>query len=437
MTVDVFNPMLEDDEEVVETVSNPMLEDDEETTASASRPVTATAAAAPRFAPIRLPQRAVEAPARVEQVTRPTPAVEDNRKRLSGPVGKPENVGKEGFDSLGRRIVKRAPRARATEKDALNLAFIAVSGVTTDEAMSLLQVAKQTGFQKTGGSLVTPGTVARRMWQLSRMGYVHAWQVNNKFVWTITEEGIVAAQAHGYLQDDLATPKDISGLKARSVQHKLSISMAMAHFLSPANLLKDALGLEAVGLDSIIGEAHILRAQEEIEQDVFKRSNAHENVTYGSERARIIREARVRIREGRLSWGSLMEAHPELWTIGQPPTDGAKVLGKHDPDFAVSLETGRGEESRSILVEVELSKKKRPQYEELLRTFQREVIDPVIYERVVYFTNIPSLEATLRDIDESNGFGLFASGRLVVLPLTGRNGSTIRYKQKTIGQPKI
>lgn len=432
MTYQVFNPMLEDDEEVTASVSNPMLEDDEENHVAADVPAERPS----RFGNLRLPQaeRATSVPA-TERIQVPLKE-QDTRQRFTGAVSKPENIGKPGFDSLGRRIVKRAPRARATAKDAVKLAFIAISGVATDEAISMLQFADKTGYQGANDQLVSVKTVARRLWQLNKMGYVHAWSVNGRFVWTITEAGLAAAQSFGYLLDELATPKDISGWTARSVQHKLSISMAMAHFVSPAGLLKESLGIDPVSLDDLIGEAHIVRAQDEIEKDVFSRRNAHENITYGSERARIIREARERIGKGRLAWSDFMDSYPELWTIGQPPMDGARVLGKHDPDFAVSREAGRGEHSRSILVEVELSKKKRPQYEELLRTFQREVIDPVVYERIVYFTNIPSLETTLRSIDEAERFGLFASGRLVVLPLTGRDGSGIRYKQKTIGQPK-
>jgi hypothetical protein len=434
----VSNPMLEDDDELTETVTNPMLEEDDE---------PRTTPPSGRFVGLRLPNRPV--PVAVPESTNPAPTLApesrpgataqrvpaDTRKRLNGPVVKAENLGKEGYDSLGRRIVRRARREHVTEKDARKLAFVAMSGVTTAEAVSLIQFAKATGFQSEERQLPAVGTVTNRFWKLARMGHLNAWMVNRNIVWTITEAGIAAAQEHGYLLDELATPKDLSGYKERSVQHMLSVSMAMAKFVSPAGLMRETLQIEPVPLEAILTEPFIKRAQARLEAEVFARKQAGEDITYGAERKRLLREARTAIKEGRLTWAMFMEAYPELWTLGQPA--GSKALPQHDADFIVALEQGRSTaESRSILVEVELSKKPWDDYVALLHTFQREVIDPAVIERVVYQTNIPSLEDTLRAVDAKEGLGLFDSGRLVVSQLTDRWGNRLKYKQKTIGKPK-
>lgn len=437
MTDTLINPMLEDDDEVTTTVVNPMLEDEDERTPEVS---------ATRFRKIQLPtRRPVEVapePQTVKVQEEPEEPVAvrvdpQTRKRVAPAVIKPENIGKEGYDALGRRIVPRALRRHATKKDAKKLAFIAIAGAATASTISRIEFAEKTGYQESEGVLVSAGTVTNRLWELAKMGYVDAWLVNRSFVWTITEDGIAAAQGYGYLIDDIVTPKDLNGWLPRSVQHVLAVGVAMAMFLSPVGEMREALGIEPVSLGDIVSEPHIKRGQADLEADVYRRRKAGEDVTYGAERKRLIREARENIRAGRLSWDFFMEAYPELWTTGQPSTPGSKAMGQHDPDFAIALLSARvGERSAAKCVEVEITKKSFPDYERILSTMHPELLDPVVYESYVYITTIPSLEETLRAVDAKLGLGLFDSGRLVVMTLTDRDGNPARFEQKTIGKPK-
>lgn len=134
---------------------------------------------------------------------------------------------------------------------------------------------------------------------------------------------------------------------------------------------------------------------------------------------------------GYFSLEDLLEAHPNLWTLGAPQREGSIRKAVHQPDLALHLDAGRtGSKSKNVLVEVELSKKSWAEYESILATLKGEFEHGLVYEQAVYFTIGSQVETLLKKVDHASGYGLFAAGKLRVLPLTHRDGTPFQEKRR-------
>jgi hypothetical protein len=132
-----------------------------------------------------------------------------------------------------------------------------------------------------------------------------------------------------------------------------------------------------------------------------------------------------------LRWSSLIERHPELLTLGLPRTESDAGKLVYQPDLAVLRDERRtGPKTQNLLIEVELSKKSWTAYDAILSTLAAELSKPYVYERAVYFyvgTQIPTL---IKKVDAAGEYDLIKSGRLVLMPLTDRNGKEIELQKR-------
>src|SRR5690606_26175638 len=92
------------------------------------------------------------------------------------------------------------------------------------------------------------------------------------------------------------------------------------------------------------------------------------------------------VKDGRIEWPDLLEAHPALYTVGVSEPERKKANGAKRPDLVINLDRERTNAARNLLVEVEVSKKSWQRYEKILATLKTELDNPYVYKRAVYFT---------------------------------------------------
>lgn len=139
------------------------------------------------------------------------------------------------------------------------------------------------------------------------------------------------------------------------------------------------------------------------------------------------------MRAGKLAPADLIEAHPVLLTLGMPRVEGIKGKAVYQPDLAINLDQNRtAAKSSNLLVEIELTRKSFEAYDAILRTIKAETDRPYVYARAVYFTIGKSVENLLRKVDTAGDYGLFASGRLIVLPITHRDGTPVQLNRRVV-----
>ncbi len=325
------------------------------------------------------------------------------------------------------------PRARATAKDAVLLAFLGKFRVATAESLSLLQVAGAGGggnLRREGGELMAVKTVCNRLEKLERLGLVQAASMKSyPLFYGTTSEGVAIARAFGYLLDDEEPDGDgVSGISAMNVPHRLAASHVAAQFMSPRGYFKRHLGVEPLSLDQLISERTIRRYREVVQVDldadkaaeVGTGSFGHWRQTYA------LRDARNMVNGGRAPWSEVMEFYPALWSLGWTSAVNARTKDNHDPDLVLNLEDQRkGEQPVSIFVEVEISTKPKADLERILRTYANEFAQDVTYKQVVYFVGsekASQIKKSIERVDAAHQLDLVKSGRLVFLPLTARDG---------------
>lgn len=341
--------------------------------------------------------------------------------------------GQPGYRKGESNPRKGTPRARITELDARLLAFIGNFPGADTEALSMINTAQPTKFGS-GGGITSLSTTERRLAKLKKLGAVEKYRqpTTGIYCYGLTGLGFSSARDYGYQMDH---GRGISGISISRLTHYRMIAQVAAQLASPAGFFKDSLGIEPVELEHLISENAMRSAYEPVRamlQDRKKEGKSHD---FGKWRSDKLTQAVSTVKDGRLPWSALLEAHPVLLTLGQPKREGSKTKPVHQPDLAVNLDGSRADHwSKSLLVEVELSKKNWDEYDQILATFAAELKQPFVYRRAVYFTIGTQVETLLKKIDEAGGYNLISSGKLVVLPLTHRDGSVIAQKKRiTVG----
>lgn len=345
--------------------------------------------------------------------------------------------GEPGFGKGKTNPRKGTPRARITELDARLLAFIGHFPGADTEALSLLNVAQATSFGNAIGNITSVTTTERRLAKLKKLGAVERYRqpTTGAQCYSLTGLGFSAARDYGYNMDH---GRSLNGIAESRLTHYRMIALVAAKLASPAGYFRNSLNIEPVELEQLISENAMRAAYEPIKAELATAKKEGKSHDFGKWRAEKLKAAVTAIKEGRLTWSDMIEAFPVLLTIGQPQREGSKAKPVHQPDLAVNLDADRTDHfSRNVFIEVELSRKDWDEYERILATFAAELERPYTYRRGVYFVIGTQVETLLKKIDEAAGYNLIRDGKLVVIPLTHRDGSLVAQKKRiTLGGSK-
>lgn len=381
--------------------------------------------------------------------SRPNSPIAPSRPTVKAPVTPVENAveekvthtltttrepqfGEKGYRKGIPNPHKGTPRSRITQNDLPYLLFAGMFPGADVEAMSLLRHTQKSPVSE-GGKLRTIKGTLIRLKKLEELGALESYksEITGTTHWGLTEGGYLYAQYSDVLSENKLTI-GLSGMSLTRLNHYRMIALAAAKFVSPEGFFQQSLGMAPVDLLDLVSEPEMRREQLPIKDElaaVAKQQGT--KADFGKWRINAIKESLKDIKDGHLGWHEIAALRPELWTIGQPYNEALPVKSTHWADFVVDrsrLQKDRN--GQSLLIEVELSKKSWKEYERILRTFFKEFQNPLIYQRVVYFTVSNEVETMLRRVDEKHEFGLFASKRLVVLPLTHRDGTPVKLKTR-------
>lgn len=319
---------------------------------------------------------------------------------------------------------------RVTEGNARLLAFAGAFPGADSEAFSVLS-ARQDLMEKTGKMVLpTVKGTETRLRKLERLGVLEKYKspftkVNH---YSLTHPGECAAWSFGYSLNNAASLDRVS--KARATHYQM-IAHVAAQLASPQGFFRESLGIEPVPFDALISEHQMRAAYEKVNKDLKKKKEAGEEHDFGEWRLGALRQANQHVKDGLVSYADVVEAFPFLLTVGHPEIEGERFKSVHQPDLAVNLDADRNDRyGKNLLIEIELSKKSWDDYHSILNTFRVELEHGFVYSRVVYFTSGPQVGTLLRKVDAAGEFGLFKSGRLVVLPLLDRSGNEIRFNNR-------
>ncbi|WP_243224553.1 hypothetical protein [Microbacterium sp. CIAB417] len=353
------------------------------------------------------------------------------------PVASAPKFGEKGYRKGVPNPRRATPRARLTEGGAPLLAFVAKFPGATAEAVSILRKSQASPVYEGGKLLTVPGAM-KQLEKFKRLGLVesHRRSNNGEAVthWGATEAGVLAAQQFGFLEEpNEASPDALEGMSLSHLNHLRFVALVAAQFASPENFFKDKLSLPPVPLKYLISEQQVRRDFKPLETALGANKKEGKLSDFGVWRSQKIEEIQKEVEGGFLSWNEVLEAHPELRVMGLPASKfpNSRPKTKHLPDLVVSLESVRkGAQSKSIMVEIELSKKHWDDYESLLRLYAAELRHRFAYGRVIYFTVQNGVGALMKRIDQKHEFGLFKSGALSVIELTHRDGSPVKLKRR-------
>lgn len=358
----------------------------------------------------------------------------DDPQVIAEPVQATPGFGQPGFRKGTSNSRKGTPRARITDLDARLLYFIGHFPGADTEAISVLNIAQSTSFGTAGGNITSVTTTERRLAKLKKLGAVnsHRQPTTGAHCWSLTAVGFSAARDYGYNMD---RGRSLNGIAESRLTHYRMIALVAAQLASPAGFFRESLGVGPVELEQLISENAMRGAYEPIKAELAAAKKEGKSADFGKWRMNKMTQAIAAVKEERLAWSDLIDAYPVLLTLGQPKVEGSAAKPVHQPDLAVNLDGDRADHfSRNILVEIELSRKDWDEYERILATFQAELSKPYIYRRVVYFTLGSQVATILKKIDEAQGYNLINTGKLVVLPLTHRNGEPVAQKKRiTLG----
>jgi hypothetical protein len=362
-------------------------------------------------------------------------APDEDDYETTQPIANPSSTaapafGEPGFGKGKSNPRKGTPRARVTERDIPIVYFLGHFPGADAEACSLLNTAKTTTFgdQKVGGGLTSVATTKNRLDKLRRLGVVEQYRhpVTGTHSYGLTAAGFSAAREYGLNMDHGRT---LSGLAPSRLAHYRAIALVAAKFASPSGYFAKA-GIAPVPLESLISENQMRAAYEPTKAELKDEKAAGRSHDFGKWRAAKRDEALALINQGSLAARDLIDAYPVLLTLGQPQENNTKAKPVHQPDLALNLDGDRTQWSKNIFIEVELSLKNRDEYTRILATYAAELAKPHVGSRVLYFTIGTQVGTLLRQIDADEEFGLFDSGRLVVLSLTDRNNRPLAQKNR-------
>ncbi|PPF51983.1 hypothetical protein C5C20_01115 [Rathayibacter rathayi] len=270
----------------------------------------------------------------------------------------------------------------------------------------------------------------KKIAKLSSLGVIgrHKNTATKRTVYSLTREGFISIYSFGYNMEDSASLHRVSQNRAN---HYQMIAHVAAQFISPMGFFRDSLGIEPVPIEHLFSEHQMRRAYEQTEAQLKARAAKGESGDFGRWRSAALNHLVKLVEARRIEWSDVVESMPSVLTIGMPEVEEDKTKPVHQPDLAVVLDADRtGPDAQNLLVEVELNKKSWAAYEKILQTYKDELDLSLVYSRVVYFTIGTQVETLLRKVDKKIKTGLFDSGRLVVLPITHRDGSPVRFEKR-------
>jgi hypothetical protein len=397
----------------VSDLSNPFLDDDDEVTDNSTN-------ARPIFRPVIQPSDEVLSDSKPWDKPVRTPdeeaELEDRKRAGDVPTG------------------KKKRRSTMTEKDAKLLAFLSVYRVSTAEQMSMLLTTSETLGNK-GGEMASPKTVLNRLLRLKEIGAVQDASLwNEQRVWGVTDLGRGAAIAFGLVgRDGQIQQKGLRGLNYTTVPHTLAVNQVAAQLLSPFGILRGKIALPPkMGFESLLTEYQVNNAWLKANATISA-NNKEKNLNrkFKDWRTATVKELHEALQAGKLDHRDVAETEPALWALGQTPAAGDDVREHHLPDLVVNLERYRKNASRgSIAIEVELVSKSVSSYRRQLTLWAAELDkktgypDPLLYSKLIYFTNDEAVKENLARADKLQETKLIESGKLIILPLTQRDGTT-------------
>lgn len=314
---------------------------------------------------------------------------------------------------------------RITEGNAQRLHFIGKFPGADVEACSVIL-----NRQDAPGTLPTIKGTDKLLTKLRSLGVVgRATNPDTKrSVYSLTKSGRISAESFGHTVPGSATLHNTS---PRRASHYQMIAHVAAQFASPAGFFRESLGIEPVGIDGVISEHEMRIAYEKVAKMLADRKEKGESGDFGAWRSGAMAASIEAVSKGRIEWPDITSAIPALLTLGEKEEEKMLTKTVHQPDLAVILDGTRDDpRAKNLLVEVELNPKSWDAYEQILRTYDKELDRGFVYSRVVYFTIGNRVETILRKVDRKANTGLFETGRLVVLPLTHRDNTPVRFEKR-------
>lgn len=346
------------------------------------------------------------------------------------------SFGEPGFRQGEPKPRKGTPRARITEEDAVFLRFLGMFPGADAEALSLLRNSKPTNLNPIPKGLLSVRGAEAILRKLHKLGAVERFRHAGTGItsYGLTRDGFGYARGYGHELEHGAT---LNGISLERLSHYRMIAQVAALFISPAGYFEDSLGVNAVSMDQLITEHAMRGAYEPVKLGLQNRKKEGKSSDFGTWRKAKLDAVITSVREGKLRTADMVEANPVLLTLGVPRVEGVKAKAIYQPDLAINLDQTRtGGRSNNLLVEVELTRKSFEAYDSILRTIKAETERPFVYSRAVYFTVGNSVENLLRKVDAAGDYGLFASGRLSVLPITHRDGTPVQLNRRVVVEGK-
>lgn len=335
-----------------------------------------------------------------------------------------------------------AKRERITETDAIYLGFLAHFPGADTEALSYLTTAQENPFGAEVGKLTSPLSVLRRMQKLQRMGAIQRYTnpITGMSHYGILDLGIEAASIYGY---DTAHARGIDGLSLARLNHYQKIALVAAQFASPVGVFRDSLGIEPVAIDQLVSE-NTMRAHYEYVHQMVKsqRANGAGDGEFSTQRLNTLKKASEQVQKGELDPSQMLTMFPMLWTVAnsRAEVESRRVKALHQPDLAIRLDdhsrTNASPKAQNLLVEVELSAKTPADYEAILKTLHKELKLNAVYKRAIYFVGSKAISNAIERADRAAESNLIGSGRLMILPITGRDGKKRGKETSRVSKPK-
>jgi len=347
---------------------------------------------------------------------------------------RPPLFGEEGFGKGKSNPRKGTPRARITERDIPIVYFLGHFPGADVETCSMLSTAKEMTFgtKKVGGGLTSVATTRTRLDKLRRLGVVDWYRnpLTGDHSYGLTPAGLASLTSIGL---PMSHGRSLRGLSVSRLPHYRAVALVAAKFASPAGYFK-RVGIDPVPLEKLVSENAMRAAYEPVKAELKAEKEAGRSHDFGKWRAEKKAEVMALVTENKLSRTEILDAYPVLLTLGQQQGKGVIAKPVHQPDMVVNLDSDRDEHAKSILIEVERTPKSHDEYRRILATYSAELKSRDIAKRVFYFTLGTQVQTILKKIDADEGYRLFESGQLTVLPLTDRNGKKLSSTARiTIG----
>lgn len=333
--------------------------------------------------------------------------------------------------------------SRVSDGNAQTLAFLGSFPAADSESLSMIAHRQESRLYP-GGVLPTIKGTEKRLRKLERLNTLdrHKNPATGVNHYGITKNGIAAAWSYGYEMEHAATTNKLS---FERLNHYRLIAHVAAQLLSPEGFFRDSLGIEPVALDQLWSERRMQSAFDPIKRKLEEERANGQLGSFAKWReaalTAAVMEAKQAIeaaqgddakrRAALLKWSSLIERNAELLTLGLGQTGEHNGKPVYQPDLAVLRDQRRASgRAKNLLIEIELSKKSWNTYDAILSTIDAETRRPYVYERAVYFYVGSQIPTLIKKVDAAGGYDLISSGRLVLMPITHRDGSEFKLQNR-------